>query len=118
VGLLFFGWGDVLFELVCCLFFFEFLGLSLCCLFLLWLWARYVVRAWFRCVLLAILKFFVWCVSWFCAYVGLEGGSVILILSLVLFLLLLFNIISAYVGYVIVGVFWFLVFILLCISFM
>ena len=121
VGLLFFSWGDVLCELVCCLLFllfFEYLGLSLCCLFFLWLCMRPVVLVLFRCVLLVILKLFVWCVSWFCAYVGLEGGSVLLILNLVLFFLLIFNIISTYVRYVIACVFWFLVFILLCIIFL
>lgn len=85
MGLLVFGWGDVLLELVCCLFFFEYLGLSLCCLFFLWLWARPVVRACFRCVLLAILKFFcvvcvmVLCVcrlrGWYCDF-DFESSSI------------------------------------------
>ena len=115
MGLLIFGWGDVLLELVCCLFLFGCLGLSLCCLFFFWLLARSVVQAWFRCVFLFILRLFVWCVSWFCVYVDLEGGSVFLILGLVLLLLLLFNMISAYFGCAIAGVYRFLVFILLSI---
>lgn len=40
----------------------------------------------------------------------------ILILGLVLYLLLLLNIINAYVGYVITSVFWFIIFILVGIS--
>ena len=45
--------------------------------FFLWLCARPVGRARFRCFILAILRDLVWYVSWVCAYVGLEGGSVI-----------------------------------------
>ena len=83
--LLVFGWGVVLFEWVCCLLFFECLGLSLYILFFLWLWARPVGRARFRCVLLAILRVLVWYVCWVCVYVGLEGGSMILVLGLFYF---------------------------------
>ncbi len=115
VVLLVFGWGVVLFEWVCCLFFFECLGLTLYGLFFLWLCARPVGRARFRCFILAILRDLVWYVSWVCAYVGLEGGSVILVLGLILFLLLLLSMLTACVGYVVASVFRFLVVLLLCI---
>ena len=49
----------MLFGLVCCLLLFEYFGLSLCFLFFLWLWARPVGRARFRCDLLTNLRFFV-----------------------------------------------------------
>ena len=109
VVLLVFGWGGVLFEWVCCLIFFECLDLSLYILFFLWLCARPVGRARFRCVILAILRVLVWFVSLVCAYVGLGGGSVILFMVLIIFLLLLLSVINACVGYVVASVFRFLV---------
>ena len=113
--LLVFGWGVVLFEWVCLLLFFDCLGLTLYILFFLWLWARPVGRARFRCVILAILRVLVWYVSLVCAYVGLEGGSVILVLGLILFILLLLSMINVCVRYVVASVFRFLVVLLLCI---
>ena len=113
--LLVFGWGVVLFEWVCLLLFFDCLGLTLYILFFLWLWARPVGRARFRCVILAILRVLVWYVSLVFVYVGLEGGSMSLVLGLISFLLLLLSMVSVCVGYVVSSVFRFLVDLFLCI---